>query len=85
MKEAILKHFVKRDTGSFFVVDFLVVEDANRVLFGLDLKVVLADAGELYNRNEVVALLENVHWWIAANSRCAFAHPVAVMTSIECL
>jgi hypothetical protein len=56
MREAILKHFVKRDTGSFFVVDFLVAEDANRVPFGLDLKVVLADAGQLYNRNEVVAL-----------------------------
>jgi hypothetical protein len=71
------------DTGGFLVVDCLVAKDANRVLFGLDLEVVLADAGQFHNHNEVVALLENIHRWIAANARRAFAHPIAFKAGIE--
>jgi hypothetical protein len=55
------------DTRALLVRYCLVAEDAYRVLFRLDLQIVLADAGQFYDRNEVIAFLEDVDWWIAAN------------------
>ena len=70
-------------TRILLVRNCLVAEDANGVLLGLDLEVVLADARQFYNRNEVVALLEDVDRRITANTRGTVAHPVAVKPRVE--
>src|SRR5512143_2098662 len=70
-------------TRILLVRDCLVAEDANGVLLRLDLKVVFVDTWQFHDRNEVIALLEDVDWWIAANTRRTVAHPVAVKPRVK--
>jgi hypothetical protein len=54
------------NTRLLTIGDHFSAADADRVLFGLDLQAVLVNTRQLDNRDEVVALLEDVDWWKAA-------------------
>jgi hypothetical protein len=65
------------------VFDRLLSGDTNCVLASLDLQVILVDARQLDDGNEIVAFLKNVYWRIAASACSANAKPITCQVRLQ--